>query len=324
MSNHNEGDVRISAVLHRLGLPDTKRAPELLSGGQSGAAVYRLDLDGGHAILKLMRADAPRHLIEQARREVRVYRELANTLPIPAPRVIGVSDEAGEDIAILLAEETPVPHVDHWSDADFLIVAGQLGRLHGAFWDRGDVIPSWVERVPALAPDRLENALRRWNSLGDHPKYRSIISPHLPKLARRIDRLPELESFIDPMPETLCHGDCHAGNFLRNERGDLLLADWQQVRRGTGIEDLSFFFQRAFAASARVLPLDAMVRCYTETLVAEFSIAISIEQVERYLQVSELRGWLIDWPAYLGFLPGSSVEGILARIDWLRALLDGA
>jgi len=324
VSHHNQGEVRVSGVLRRLGLPDTGRDAELLSGGQSGAAVYRVQRGEEAAILKLTRADAPRHLIEQARREARFYRELAPILPISVPRVIGVSDDADEDVAILLAEETPAPHVDHWSDADFLIVARQLGRLHGAFWDRPDLIPSWVESRPQLLPERQQVAIRRWRSLADHPKFRTLIGARADEFSRLIEHLPALQMRIDPMPQTLCHGDCHAENFLRNERGDLLLADWQQVRRGGGIDDLSFFFQRAFAASERTLPLDAMVRGYTETLVTEFNIAISISRVERCLQVTEFRGWLIDWPEYLGFLPGSSVERILARIDWLNSRLDGA
>lgn len=323
MSNHNEGDVRISAVLHRLGLPDTKREAELLSGGQSGAAVYRVQGEGDGTILKLTRADAPRHLIEQARREARFYRELAPMLPIPVPRVIELADEDEGDIAIVLAEYVPAPRIERWVEDDFLQIARQLGQLHGAFWNCSDEVPAWVERKPPISRNRLDAAIHRWAAAGNRPEHHAIITPHLPRLERLIERIPALPEQLEPLPETLSHGDCHAENYLNDDRGEFLLADWQQVRRGPGADDLSFFFQRAFAAIERAVPLGAMVRVYTETLNADFGVTVSSAQIERQLYLSEIRGWLIDWPEYLGFLPVSSVGRILARIDWLGALLDG-
>lgn len=51
---------------------------------------------------------------------------------------------------------------------------------------------------------------------------------------------------------TLCHGDCHLDNLLRDPDGRLIWADWQEARKGYGPSDLAFCLQRAEATGAAI------------------------------------------------------------------------
>ena len=121
------------------------------------------------------------------------------------------------------------------------------------------------------------------------------------------------------MPTTLCHGDLHADNLLRGMGGEWIWADWQEVRLGPGVDDLAFFWARAFAVAGSPPPFDAMVRAYSAELQAVSGTQLEQERLAEALAWAELRSWLVDWPAYLGALPGATVERVLLQID---ALID--
>jgi aminoglycoside phosphotransferase (APT) family kinase protein len=139
----------------------------------------------------------------------------------------------------------------------------------------------------------------------------------LQQLDTLLAQAPMLESHLGTLPSTLCHGDCHTGNLLRGSNEEWIWADWQSVRLGPGVDDLAFFWQRAFAASAVPPPYDAMMQTYAIGLSSAGAAVLSREELERNLAWSELRSWLVDWPEYLGALPAACVARVLRRIDAL-------
>ena len=59
-------------------------------------------------------------------------------------------------------------------------------------------------------------------------KMRAVMS----LLVRGVQALAHHAARIETFPSTLCHGDCHMGNLLRDAHNGLVWADWQEV--GTG------------------------------------------------------------------------------------------
>ena len=121
---------------------------------------------------------------------------------------------------------------------------------------------------------------------------------------------------IRSFPLTLCHGDCHAGNLLRDSTDQLVWADWQEVGVGYGPEDLSIFFQRAEAMGASP-PRDEMALAYRRRMEAVTGEQIPAETLHRAIDFSELWARLLLWPLYLAFLPEERFRHAMQRIEVL-------
>jgi hypothetical protein len=117
-------------------------------------------------------------------------------------------------------------------------------------------------------------------------------------LYEAIERVPEIGATLEPFPRTLCHGDCHIGNLLRDGEGNLVWADWQEVGISRGPEDLSFPLQRAFPTGETCFA-EAAITQYRARLEAETGEPVSLDDVRRAMDGYELRARLLEWPTYL-------------------------
>lgn len=254
--------------------------------------------------------------MERAYREVRFYRDLAEQVPLSVPRVLGLDyDEARGATVLVSAYETALPP-ERWTKQDYIEVARQLGRFHAAFWGEKATaaLPGWIRAKPEVTAAQCQDAVRRWQELSERPDLYEPLESHLRKLQDLVMNIPTLNARMVTLPPTLCHGDCHTGNLLRDSDGEWIWADWQEVRFGPGVDDLSFLWERAFAASEASPPYDAMVRAYLAGLAVA---SLSPEEVARNLAWAELKSWLVEWPGYLGFLPATSFQRVLQRIATL-------
>src|SRR5439155_15977637 len=70
---------------------------QILQGGISGSYVFRVQTDGGPAILKLTLPGSDAYVVERARREMEFYLHLAGEIPLRVPRLLGAlaDDEVG-------------------------------------------------------------------------------------------------------------------------------------------------------------------------------------------------------------------------------------
>jgi Ser/Thr protein kinase RdoA (MazF antagonist) len=309
------------AALRRLGRETAAAAPSvrLLAGGLSGSFVYSLDFPDEGAVLKLTLPSGERWAMARARREALFYRDLAARVPVVVPRVLGLDHDEVAGGAVLLAAYAPSTPPDRWTEHDYAQVARQLGRLHATFGDRtaASTMPAWLHAGPRVTPARCRAAARAWGALGERDDLRDALAPSRQRLERLVLAIPALDVRSTALPATLCHGDCHAGNLLRGPAGEWVWADWQEVRLGPGVDDLAFFWERAFAATEASPPYDAMVRAYGAGLEAAGGTPMPREELERALAWAELRSWLVAWPFYLGALPASRFERVLRRIETL-------
>jgi len=203
-------------------------------------------------------------------------------------------------------------------------VAHQLGQFHARFWATtpASPLPDWLHTKPEVTRDQCLGAARLWRALGKRDDLIEALAPRSHTLGRLLMSIPALERHMPTTPATLCHGDFHADNLLRGPTGEWIWADWQEVRLGPGVEDLAFFWQRAFAAADTPPPHDAMVQAYVAGLATVDGPLISREQVDRALAWAELRSWLVDWPGYLGALSTARIARVLRRIETLMSRLE--
>lgn len=270
MSNYGRHETHAVAALRRLGREPAGAsfASRVLAGGLSGSVVHHVELAGQDMVLKVTLPSDDRQLMVRARREALFYQELATLVPVLVPRVLDLHLSETEGAVLLLAACLPSPSPDDWTERGYVQVAHQLGRLHATFWGKTteSELPDWLRARPGVTPDQCQDAARLWRALGKREDLTEALASRRRSLESLLLNIPTLDPHMATTPATLCHGDFHAGNLLRDPAGEWIWADWQEVCLGPGVDDLAFFWQRAFVAADTPPPYDAMVRAYAAGL----------------------------------------------------------
>ena len=320
MDKRDEDDeARIDLALRALGQKLTLRTPsyERLAGGLSGSAVWRFDLAGRSVVLKVTDpADTP--VLERARRENRFHRDLAARVPIRTPMVIAQLADERHGALLLMQAEAPAPPLGAWSTDDFHQVAADLGHLHARFSgdDQSD-LPPWLPEAMEVSIEELALAISQWTAF----ELPEAVIDLREAIVRLVNRVPELDQRWDRPPNTLCHGDAHRDNLLIAEDGTWIWVDWQGVRWGQGLDDLTFFWQRAFAETPAIPPMEDLLPTYRDLWLR---VGVQVPEMDALADAatwSELRSWLVAWPPYLGWLPPQDRVRVLRRIDVLARRL---
>lgn len=326
MSECEQSESIVTAALRRLGQEPvtTSLSSRLLAGGLSGSSVHSIELAGQAMVLKMTRPSEDRRLLERASQEVRFYRDLAKRVPVMIPDVLGFDVNETEGAILLLAAYTPSPPPHDWAEYQYREVVGELGRFHATFESQANRsrLPDWLRPKPRVMGAQCQHAVHLWTVLGEQQDLQRFLEPSLSKIASLVMGVPALDAQTISLPTTLCHGDCHASNLLRGPAGEWIWADWQDVRLGPGVDDLAFFWQRAFVAADTPPPYATMVRAYRAGLESVDGILIPHQHLERALAWSELSGWLVDWPGFLKALPTARVADVVQRIDSLIGQLE--
>lgn len=287
---------------------------QVLRGGISGATTYRLQMTDEELVCKIVRTESEAGVLERARREMLFYQTLAPRLPIRVPQVISSIYDV-EGIGLLLAAYQPSPAPAQWQKFDYEEVARQLGELHTTFWENTEQLTSysWLRRHKEnISLPQIQQASAIWQHIQeafdfDLHSYQRIVC--------LLSLMPQVEKQLAGFALTLCHGDCHSENVLKNEQGELIWADWQEVGPGLGPADLSFFRQRAFFAGGTIP--DEMITIYYEHLGTHIKQTFSPETLQRVMDVLEVRGWLLDWPPFLRQASSERHVQLLDRISLL-------
>ncbi len=270
--------------LRALGRPDRVRAVTRLTDGRSGAQVFRVDdagtsdagtSDAGTStVLKIIER---RPGDDRADRELAVYQELGAARVEFLPRLVaGARDD--ETVWLLLTGHPPYSPAATLTDAQWVTIARQLGRLHAV-----PVPPAaWLRRRLRPSPQQVTAAVAQWERRG------------CGELARRGARqLHRVASPPSTLPDVLSHGDCHVDNLVRGPDDRPRWIDWSEACLGSGLDDLAFLWQRAEFAGARP-PRSAMTSAYA----AGRSLSPEIE-LGPMITAVELRLLLIEWPPFL-------------------------
>jgi hypothetical protein len=294
---------------------------EVLQSYLSGASTYRLHLRDQDAVLKLTRATSSELGRARARREVSFYRELAGAVPLQVPRVLALhTGPAGASLLLTAYQPSPAPAA--WPAADYLEAARQLARLHAAFWDATAPLAAWPwlnRRHVGESTAEIVSARSAWQALHAQPRLAAVVDAATRQwLDGLLDRMSLVEGIFQALPLTLCHGDCIQANVLRGDDGQLIWADWQEVRLAHGPEDLAFFLQRATIAGAAV-PEDHVWAVYHESLAAHIGQTIEFIAIRRVADAADLWSRALYWPAYMQM---SAPEELLSMVGQIRVLAE--
>lgn len=314
----------IEYFLHKMHyVPEQLQSYRILQGGISGAATYWLHMTDEELVCKVTRANSERGILERAQRELYFYQLLAPQLPLRVPQVMASVQDA-QGIALLLMAYRPSPPARLWRQEHYVEVAGQLGRLHAPFWKNAERVAqcSWLRRHTGnVSAQQVQWAKAQWQALQEDARLMPLISRHYYQpVMRLLSQLQQVESFLSGFPVTVCHGDCHSDNVLRDEREDLIWADWQEVGIGPGPADVSFFIQRAFFAGGMV-PDEAMIVAYHRQLEEHIEERIPLALLQQVMDAIEVRAWILDWPPYLMQSSPEHLMKLLERIDLLSKRL---
>jgi thiamine kinase-like enzyme len=269
-----------------------------LAGSASGAGVYRVQIDGHDAVLKVTGAGEGRR---NARRELAFYQSLADRVPVMTPTLLRYADN--DDLtALLLSAHTPARHAREWDRSAWLEVARQLAALHSIPLPDEDpwIDTPWLRQVLERPPISVAEGYWSGTDAAD------TIGPVLKAPGT-------LAEAFRATPDSFLHGDCHVDNLLR-EGNQIVWVDWQVAGAGSPAGELAFLWSRAQADGAD-LPYDAMLREY----IAHREVDPAL--LRRALVAAEIGILLFGWPAYAAYRTQNERHRITRRLlqlvaDW--------
>jgi Ser/Thr protein kinase RdoA (MazF antagonist) len=290
---------------------------EILRGGISGASTYRVFGLSEPCILKVVEAESAEDVRARAYREIHFYNHLAACIPLSTPRVFASLTEKSGYCALLIAAYQPLKPANQLPAADFTEIAIQLARFHALFWNRTEQLAThaWLAKPPS--PDLTNDARHAretWLALAQRPQFREILTEAtLQAIETALGDVQTKAEYGPDTPMTLCHGDCHLDNLLRDQEGHLIWADWQEVRIGYGPSDLTFLMQRAEANGADIAH-DSVVAAYCKALKAAGIEDVNQCTITSAMQESERRTRLLYWPDYMSDATTERMAHHLTRI----------
>lgn len=287
--------IDVSEVLDALALRADIGAPEL-PGGMSGSQVLGAATDGHvPVVVKVTALELPEEAC-RARRELEVYTDLSQRLPLPAPRLVAAhSTDAW--IAIALERHRPAPPASQWTMERWIDLATTLGELHGIGVRALRLPPPVDAGIPRSTEELSRFARKLWDGPGDADRIGAVLDAG--------DRLHEV---VADGPASFVHSDCHLGNIVLTDDGKPLLVDWQSAHVGPSAVDVAFALTRAAAGSASI-PRTPVIDAYST------AAGIDPATVHRTVTAQQLLILVEQYPEFAAFLGPDEVAGLRRAFD---------
>lgn len=190
--------------------------------------------------------------------EVRFYNELADEVPLKKPKKLFAQSRFGLGSTLVIQDVTEFGAVpgktgEALTAEQARAVVGQLATFHSAFMEKAkqDESLRWLAGPIRRLEDSLGTALavplmKRGIKLAKEtiPVELHTSAIHYAKNRKSVMKL------LADAPPTLLHHDCHPGNLFWHE-GSPGFLDWQMVRIGEGVSDVSYFMATALEPESR-------------------------------------------------------------------------
>ena len=224
------------------------------------------------------------------RMEVRFYQQLAKHVPLNIPTCLAARSKWGRGTLLVLADITEqggrVGTAGDTLDIQQAYTAvGQLAHFHVSFWcdttltRRYPWIADSVRQLEDLFGSALAVPLMRCGLR----KARDLIPEELhgPALNYARNRK-KVMAFLNDAPQTVTHHDCHPGNLFWREDGSVGFLDWQLVRLGEGIGDLSYLLATTLDPEVRRRHEADLLAHYAETVRSQGITGLTEDIMTRY------------------------------------------
>ena len=238
--------------------------------------------------------------------EVGFYRELRDRITVEAPRCHAARFDPATGRHVLLLEDlsargcTFVDVLSPLTPDQAAAGLETLAQVHAPYWGKA---PTWVPtngRDPNLPLIAL--ALR--------PLAKRIPPELLPPQGRDIlRRYRQIALDLDSGPHTLLHGDPHPGNlYLAGDRVGLL--DWQVLRRGNALRDVTYFLVLGLDTATRQAHQHALLEHYLDALAGHGGPRLRPDRA--WSDVRRMTAYVYTATAFTAGLGGLQEDGIAA------------
>lgn len=253
-------------------------------------------------------------------REVSLYRNLVDQLPIDVPSLVS-ADPGGDWLVLNLVPGFRSP--ESWGETEYLMAIDQLAHLHDRFWGLAEDLATYSFLARPLDADleiytqAASLGLRR---LQDH-NCESLLSRDqdlVRSLEILVARIYDIAASLQKQPATLIHGDYWPGNLIVYPPNNLYVIDWQQAAIGPSVLDLRCFIQSSLWFFEKI-PVDPtlLIERYRETLYQINGWSWSDEDFSNAMDDALLWIFISDWSDLLAVIPNSL---FLTRQELLRAI----
>ena len=213
-------------------------------------------------------------LFDLARNETRFYSETGPEIQSLVPKAYySKSNERGAKFALLFEDLSggefrfkDVTNPCTPNEAELVMRA--LGEIHSRFWNspRLDEDLGWLLTYEKDRNIRLNRLMRKFALQRSISKYGEIIPDPVRDAGKAIHKEYDLlEKYWAQPPQTLIHGDPHIGNMYFGENSVGFL-DWQVVRRGLGMRDVTYFLISSMATEERRSHQERLIHTYLDSL----------------------------------------------------------
>lgn len=156
--------------------------------------------------------------------------------------------------------------------------------------------------------------LKQWDILRYSRAWKKIVKEHGDAFSKNdISRIAEnintLNLKLHSTKQRLCHGDFHLENLLEDDKGNIIVCDWQGVSLGNISGDISHFLSRLSADGYNISKEKAIqIYCkYARTDITEEEIAIQ-------MSLANLNNSFMFWHDYLHGCTEDAVHNIFDKM----------
>lgn len=232
-----------------------------------------------------MRAKAITALPRLLPTEVRFYKQLADAVPVNKPTVLAAHSQFGLGSTLVMNDISEWgAHPGHAGDVlsvdQAYLVVEQLAHFHAHFMTKAQAPAfKWLAGPVRSLEDLLGTALavplmrRGLRLAGD----RVPVSLHESAMTYARHREQMMRFLSSPTP-TVVHHDCHPGNLFWH-KGQPGFLDWQMVRIGEGIGDISYFLATSLTPEMRRKHDTDLVKYYYEIMRSQSRFKINFEHL---------------------------------------------
>lgn len=243
------------------------------------------------------------------RREVRFYKDLAETSDIATPTCLFADWDRSTDEFLLVLEDMSASRVGNFyasSLEDVEAVVDALPRFHARWWNHDDLArlrwlfpidyPAVAAGLQAAFASSLPRAIERFPE-----EFGGALGAVSQAIA---ERYPTIAARYGERPTTLTHSDLHLQQvfFPGETGGHFAIFDWQTIGRGFNGQDLARIIGLSLNVKMRRENERALVQRYhaglTEAGVADYSLEECWEDYRLGM----------SWSALLNVIAGASVD----------------
>ncbi len=229
-------------------------------------------------------------LFDLARNETRFYNEIGPEIQSLVPKAYYAKSKDRGAKFILVFEDLEARgyrFIDVTSRCtldEAKLVIRALGNIHGKYWEspRLQRDLAWLPTYRTDKNVRLNRLMRKWALKRTLAKFGDIIPDPVKESGHYINqRYDDLEEYWAQPPQTFIHGDSHVGNMYFSDQ-NMGFLDWQVVRQGQGMRDVSYFMVASLPTEVRRAHERDLIRlyldCLTETGVSNLDFEQAWEQ----------------------------------------------